>query len=228
MLKKKLKKALKKAGLNEGLAELINITSEDQIDDIVNQLQTSQSSDDDVLDFEEILKSEAFEEFVQESGFDKVLDFSKTLQSEHDRKVTKGIATGLDNFLKKKGGKSKKEGGKESNSAEDDNTPDYAKAILERLEKIENGNKKSEFSEKVTEALKDSKLPDSLKTKWASRVIEGDVSIEKQVKALEEEQQELYKTFVGENAGSGLPSGGPSDKKVSDEEVGELVEGLGI
>lgn len=227
MLKKKLKKALKKAGLNEGLAELINITSEDQIDDIVNQLKETQSSDDDELDFEEILKSEAFEEFVQESGFDKVLDFSKTLQSEHDRKVTKGIATGLDNFLKKKGGKSK-EGDSKSNSKTDDDTPDYAKAILERLEKIENGNKKSEFSEKVTEALKNSKLPDSLKTKWASRVIEGDVSIEKQVKALEEEQEELYKTFVGENAGSGLPSGGPSDKKVSDEEVGELVEGLGI
>jgi len=227
MLKKKLKKALREAGLNEGLADLINIASEDQIEGVINQLKQPLEDNGPELDFGEVLKSGAFEEFVQENGFDKVLEYSKTLQSEHDRKVTKGIATGLDNFLKKKGGKSK-EGDDKSNSKTDDDTPEWAKSLIEKVEKLENGNKKSEFAEKVTEALKNSKLPDSLKTKWASRILEGDVPIEKQVKALEEEQEELYKTFVGEHAGSGLPTGGPSDKKVSDEEVGELVEGLGI
>ena len=93
MLKEKLKKALIKSGFNEELAEIINVTSEGQIDDIISQLKESQSSEKDGVDFNEILKSEAFEDFVKESGFDKVIDFSKTLQSEHDRKVTKGIAT---------------------------------------------------------------------------------------------------------------------------------------
>ena len=142
MLKKKLKKALKSAGLNEGLADLINITSEDQIEGVINQLKQPQDDDESVLDFEELLQSEAFEEFVQENGFDKVLEFSKTLQSEHDRKVTKGIATGLDNFLKKKGGKSN-EGDNKSNSKTDDDTPDYVKTIMDRLDKIEKGTKKS-------------------------------------------------------------------------------------
>ena len=82
--------------------------------------------------------------------------------------------------------------------------------------------KNQEFAEKVTEALKNSKLPDSLKTKWANRVVEGDVSVEKQVKSLEEEHQETYQNFVGDNAGSGLPVGGGSDDKVSDEEVEEI------
>jgi len=220
MLKKKLKKALKSVGLNEGLADLINITSEDQIEGVINQLKQPQD-DESELDFEEILKSEAFEEYVQENGFDKVLESSKTLQSEHDRKVTKGIATGLDNFLKKKGGKSK-EGDDRSNSKTDDDTPDYVKVIMDRLDNIENGNKKSEFAEKVTEAVKNSKLPNNLKTKWASRVVEGDVSIEKQVKALEDEHQEMYQEFVGHNAGSGLPTGGGSNDKVSDEEIEEI------
>lgn len=227
MLKEKLKKALIKSGFNEELAEIINVTSEGQIDDIISQLKESQSSEKDSVDFNEILKSEAFEDFVKESGFDKVIDFSKTLQSEHDRKVTKGIATGLDNFLKKKGGKSKNEGGK-LNPEKDDDTPEWAKAIVKRLDDIETGSKKSDFSENVIEALKDSILPDSLKTKWASRVIDGDVSIEKQVKALEQEHQDLHKEIIGENVGYGLPQGGRLDKKVSDEEVEDLVKDLGI
>ena len=68
-------------------------------------------------------------------------------------------------------------------------------------------NSKSKFSDKVNEALKNSTLPDVLKEKWAPRFIDGEVSIEKQLEALEEEHEEIQKTIIGDNAGGGLPAG---------------------
>lgn len=216
MLKKKLQKALKKAGLSEGLADVINITSEDQIESIVNQLKSSSSSDNDDkdIDFEDVIKSEGFEEFVKEHGFDKVLTLSKTLQSEHDRKVTKGVKTGLENFLKKKGAPSKEDEDDDSDSNLGDDAPDWAKALMKKVDGLEKNNSKFQFSDKVKEAMTKSKLPDPLKDKWASRVVEGDVSIDKQIEALEKENEEIYQSIVGDVAVNGnLPMG----KKFSSE-----------
>lgn len=229
MLKKKLKKALKEAGLSEGLADVINITSEDQIENIVNQLKQSSSDDEPEIDFEDILQSDAFNEFVEENGFDAVIQLSKTLQSEHDRKVTKGIKNGLDNFLKKKGGKSKS---KDENidddlDLEDDKIPPYVKALMKKIDKLEKNNNQSDFSAKVNAALSKSKLPKKLQEKWGSRIVDGDVSIEKQVEALEKEHEEIHKEIIGGNAGGGLPTGGsPNTDEASDDEVDALAERL--
>ena len=224
MLKERLKKALKKAGLNQGLADLINITSEDQIEGVITQLKQTQNNDEPTIDFGEILKSEAFESYVQENGFDKVLELSKTLQSEHDRKVTKGISKGLETVLKKTGGKSTEEENK-SDSGKNDDTPEWAKSLEQRIYNIESGNKKTEFKDKVTKALSSSTLPGNLKTKWASRIIEGGTSIEEQVKSLETEHQETYQEFIGERVGRGLPDGSSHDGKVTDEELEEIFNG---
>ena len=221
MLKKKLIEALKKAGLKEGLADLINITSEDQIEGVVNQLKQTQNNDESVLDFEKILRSENFENYVQKNGFDKVLGLSKTLQSEHDRKVTKGIATGLDNFLKKKDN-NQQEGEQQTNSETKAKTPDYVQMIFDRLDKIENSKKELEFTEKVENALKNSSLPDNLKTSWVSRISQGNTSIEDQVKTLEKEHQETYKQYIDSNIGDGLPNGGSFNKEMSEEEIAEI------
>ena len=138
MLKKKLQKALKKAGLSEGLADVINITSEDQIQTIVDQLKSNSTPEgDEDIDLEDIIKSEAFEKFVKENGFDKVLELSKTLQSEHDRKVTTGIKNGLENFLKKKSSKPKGEEGDETNSDLGDDAPEWAKALMKKVDGLE-------------------------------------------------------------------------------------------
>lgn len=209
MLKKKLQKALKAAGLSEGLADVINITSEDQIQTIVDQLKSGTTSDDDPeIDFEDVLKSEGFEEFVKTNGFDKVLELSKTLQSQHDRKVTTGIKNGLENFLKKKGGNSNpKEDDDELDSGLGDDAPEWAKTLLKKVNGLEQNNSKSKFSDNVKEALKKSNLPDLLKESWVNRIVDGEVPIEKQLEALEKEHEEIQKSIIGDNAGGGLPSG---------------------
>lgn len=227
MLKKKLKKALKEAGLSEGLAEVINITSEDQIETIVNQIKEGGSDDNPDLDFEDILQSEAFNEFVEENGFDAVIQLSKTLQSEHDRKVTKGIKNGLDNFLKKKGGgkaKTTKGGDTNPDLEEENNIPAWAKALTEKIDKLEKSKNQEDWSQRVKEALNKSQvLPENLKTKWGSRIVEGDIAIEKQVEALEKEYEEIHQEHVGGISGGGLPTGGSTKKGEVPEDVIESV-----
>ncbi|WP_142783357.1 hypothetical protein [Changchengzhania lutea] len=227
MLKGKLKKALKKAGLNEELAQNINITSEDQIEGIIISLQSTQSNDSQ-LDFSQVLGSQEFADFIEKNGFDGVLKLSKSLQSEHDKKVTAGIKTFKDKYFKQIDGDDNDddEDGAQNN---DNKMPAWAKALMEKVDGIEKSKTTESKLEQAKAAItKSEALPDKLKEKWLSRIdLESETSFEDQVKSLESEHQEIHTAIVGDNSGRGLPVGGQSkNDEANKEDVDAIVANL--
>lgn len=226
-LKEKLKAALKKAGLNEGLAEIITIESEDQIEGIINQLKPTTSEEE--LDFNQILSSEAFSKFAIKNGFDALLKASKTLQSEHDKKVTAGIKSFKEKYFKKIDGEEDEEEdeGQKKKKNMGDEIPKLLKDLMAKVEGLEKQEKTSSKSAQVKELLSKSKLSKKLQEKWVGRVdLNSEVSFEDQIKALETEEEELRTELLGGTIPRGLPTGGGSDSKPSDAEIDDVVNSL--
>ncbi|MBS9774588.1 MAG: hypothetical protein KGV59_05460 [Tenacibaculum sp.] len=220
MLKEKLKEALKKAGLNEGLADVINITSEDQIEGVVNSLQPQNPT----LDFSAVLQSKEFATYVQQVGFDKVLEQSKTLQSEHDKKVTKGVETFKSKFLKTLT-PDDGQGGNEPKPNQGDDVPAWAKQLMDTVSNLSQEKARATKLEQAQAVISKSKLPEKFQKKWINRIdLESETPFEEQIKGLEEEYTDLQKDFVGANARRGLPSGGISDTTVTDEQAEAIVD----
>lgn len=223
-LLEKLKAALKKAGLKEGLADHIKIESEDQIEGIVNQLRPTPEGED-TLDFKKILSSKEFADFVEEKGFDQVVEGSKTLKSGYDRHVSKGIKTFKEKYLRTSEPEPDEDTDDKGGKGGDD-MPKWAKALIDKVDSYQKKDEANQWSDQVAQALKKSKLPEKLHTKWASRIVNnGDTKLEDQIKALEEEFDEMGKDFGGFNPG--LPIGGGTDSKsASKEEIESLVKDL--
>ncbi len=221
MLKEKLKEALKKAGLSEGLADVINITSEDQIEGVIKSLQPQNPT----LDFSKIIQSKEFATYVQQVGFDKVLEQSKTLQSEHDKKVTKGVETFKSNFVKHLNPDDGKGGNEPDLNKGNDDVPAWAKKLMETVTNLSQEKARVTKLEQAQAVISKSKLPEKFQKKWLNRIdLESEVSFEEQTKVLEEEYTDLQKDFVGANARRGLPSGGGSDTEVTDEQAEAIVD----
>lgn len=225
MLKEKLKAALKAVGLNEELAETINITAESQIEGIVISLQSTQNSG---IDFNQVLGSQEFANFVAKTGFDNVVKLSKPLQSEHDKKVTAGIKTFQDKFLKKANGDDTNDDDSQNQNQNND-MPAWAKTLMEKVDGIEKSKTQSSKLEQAKQAItKSTILTDTLKTKWINRLdLESETSFEDQVKALETEYQEVHTSIVGAASGRGLPFGGQAGNgEASDELVDSIADSL--
>lgn len=221
-LKEKLKARLKELGLNEGLAEIIAITSEDQIEGIVDQLKPS--TEEDVPDFNKILSSKEFTDYVAKNGFDKVLGASKTLQSAHDKKVTDGIKSFKEKYFKKIDGEEEDEPKKPKMA---DDAPEWAKALIAKVESFEKKEQHSTKAEQVKELMSKSKLSKNLQEKWAGRVnVDSEVSFEDQIKALETEEEEFKAEVLGGTISRGLPTGGQPNGKPSDSEIDAVVNNL--
>lgn len=214
-LLEKLEKALEAKGLNKELAKFIKIENESEIEGIVSGIESTQKQE---VDFSEILKSEDFEKYVDEHGFDKVLELSKKLQSGNDKKVTQALQTRLKKMLEGK------TGGPEEDDEEEDKMPAWAKTLVEKVDRFEKSQTTKSKREKALEALTKSKVPKRLHKKWIDRFDLEDEDIEKQVKGLEQEYEEIQKEFIGETVGRGLPAGGKVDGKVSDEEVESVLD----
>lgn len=229
-LLEKLKEALKLKGLNEGLADLIKIDSEDQIDGVVSQLTATQNQDS--LDFEKIISSSEFTNYVTKNGFDAVLKHSKTLQSEHDKKVSSGIKTFKDKYFKKIDGEDDDDGDDETKGkgkmGNPNDAPEWAKALISKVESLEKEKtttgKLSQAKDLFSKSEKLQKLPEKVRNNWFNRInVESETSFEDQIKSLEEEATEL-KLISGTS--KGLPMGGGSDDKPSEKEVNEIVDSI--
>ncbi len=219
MLKEKLKKALKDAGLSEGLADVINITSEDQIEGVIQSLQHQ------TMDFSTILQSKEFATYVQTVGFDKVLEQSKTLQSEHDKKVTKGVETFKSKFLKTLTPNNGQGGNEPNPNQGGDDVPAWAKQLMETVTNLSQEKARAMKLEQAQAVISKSKLPEKFQKKWLNRIdLESETSFEDQIKGLEEEYTDLQKDFVGANAKRGLPNGGSNDTEVTDEQAEAIVD----
>lgn len=162
-------------------------------------------------------------------------------QAEGDRRANESVQTAITNYEKKhsiKDGKPVKQndqsGGGNPNPQKKDNddTPEWAKAIIEsnkalseKIVALEQEKSKQDKILKAQIALKSSKLPENLKQKWANRInVESETSIEDQVKELETEFNELHTTIVGSYSGKGLPNGSTVvTGEASSEELGEVL-----
>lgn len=227
MLKQKLKDALKLAGLSEGLADFISITEESQIEGVVNSLKSTQNPDDVTPDFNKILGSQEFTDFISKNGFDKVTALSKALQSAHDKKVTDGIKTFQETYFKKINGENNDDmnpDGTPKKPISNDEIPAWAKALTEKIEGLEKSKTAASKLEQAKASLKASKIiSEKLQERWVSRIdLESEKSFEDQVKELETEFTETYTGIVGSTSGKGLPLGGQQTGEVSEKEVEEI------
>jgi len=224
-MKDKLKEALKKAGLSEGIADFITITEESQIEGIVNTLKSTQTNDV-TPDFNKILGSQEFGEFITKTGFEKVIELSIPLKSGHDKKVTEGIKKNQEKYFKQINGENTDEMNEDGTpkTKTGDEMPAWAKKLEEKIDGFEKSKTKESKLEQATTVLKASKIiPEKLQTKWGSRIsLESETSFEDQVKELETEYQELHTSIVGSSSGKGLPVGGKQSDEMTDAEVEEI------
>lgn len=228
MNKKKLKLALKKAGLDEGLADYISVENESDIAKIVNQLKGSVASDDDDPEIspDEFVKSKAFTDYLEENGFDKLLTLNTKLQSEHDKKVTQGIKS----FKSKVMGDEGQEGTKPKKDDVPDEAPEWFKPFAKTLVDLSKEKEKSTKMTKAQDALSKSKLPKSIREKWASRIDpDSETSVDDQVKGLEEEYKSIHGNIIGDNSyefpdtgEEGKSGGGTVNGKLSKSDAEDL------
>lgn len=218
-LLEKLKKALKDKGLNEELANIVRIENESEIEGIVSSLASTQTQPQ-TIDFSEVIASEDFNAFYKEHGFDGILKLNKNLQSDHDKKLTQGIQTRLNKFMKSKG-----LGGDESDDKDqEDPVLKKLQELQEKLEGFEKNQTTKSKREKAIEALSKSALPEKWRNKWLDRINLDEEDMEAQIKGLEEEYNEFHKDVVGSTSGRGLPMGGKVEGKVSEEDIEKVLE----
>lgn len=217
-LKEKLIEELKKQGLNEGLADLNSITTEDQIEGVIAKLKPTQPSQREI-DFSSVLASQEFSEFVNSNGLEGVLKHSKTLQGLTDKKVTKGVQTAMKKYLTTldSEGDTNILNDKQSNS--DDGIPEWAKNMLQKIDGLEKKTQTSIKLEKAKEALEKSDIPKEFYKKYEKRFdLNSEQSFEDQAKNFETEIIDYQRFFVGDNAGKGLLLGKKVDTSKQDKE----------
>ncbi len=208
-MEEKLKEALKQQGLSEGLADVLRIATEDDIEGVISLLKPTPVQ----MDIPTFLESEALQNYVKDHGFEKVLEHSKTLQSEHDKKVTAGI----NSF------KQRKDTAQEPPTADDQ--PQWARELQERMAFLETEKKQNLRVKEAQDLLEKSNLPSSLQAKWLNRIdLSNKAPIESQVMALEKEFETLNNQFL--NSKNGLPTGGISDGTISEKEAEEIADEL--
>ena len=192
-LKNKLIAALKAKGLGEGIANLINISDESEIEGAIANITASLPT----------LSKEQ-----------KIAD--KEVQSEIDRRVTMALDKNKITPEPPTPTLTNDETPEWAKGLIEQN-----KALNDKITAIETGKLKESKQQQALSALQKSDvLNDSIKTKWANRIdINSEVSFEDQVKGLETEFTELRQGMVDQTALAGsspmLSKGGaPSDAEL--------------
>lgn len=197
-LKNKLIEALKAKGLGEGIANLINISDESEIEGAINSLTAS---------LPKLTKEQ------------KLAD--KEVQSEIDRRVTMALEKQKANLTP------------QPPKTEEDNTPEWAKALIEqnkslseKINAIEQGKITESKKAQALSLLKGSKiLTDSIKSKWENRInLDSEVPFEEQVKGLEDEFIELQQTLVDATNLAGSSPMFKNSGNASDAEIDEILD----
>lgn len=200
-LKNKLIAALKLKGLGEGIANLINISEESEIEGAINSLTGL---------------------LPQPTKEQKLAD--KEVQSEIDRRVTMALE-------KQKGNPTppatppKTD---EDNSTPEwaKALIEQNKSLSEKINAIEQGKQIESKRSQALSLLQGSKvLSDSIKTKWENRInLDSEVPFEEQVKGLEDEFTELRQTLVDTTPLAGSSPMLKNSGKPSDAELDEILD----
>ncbi len=199
MLREKLEQALEKKGLPKVLANFITITDESEIEGIINHLG-------------ELQKPQEFDDYLKDNAEAK---------SEFDRRVTKAIET----YKKNNPGASSKEN---EQNKKGDETPEWAKAITDRLEKMEATQSHGIKVSNAKKLWQKSNIPDSIKNSdsWFQKLIDIDseTSIEDQIIKAEADTIALKQDIINSSvSSSGIPN--PiGDKEATDAEIEEVFK----
>lgn len=160
------------------------------------------------------------------NGFNDIFSF-EAIAKEDDRVRT------LEAKAKGDGGTSPEGGTPPKNDPAPDDTPSWAKALIEsnqkltaKVETLEAGkvaeNKKQTATElfQKSEILKD--LKEDLKPNWISRInIDSETPVEDQIKGLETEYQSIKQQFT--DLAGGLPFSGTTVKDPTKEEIDGIL-----
>lgn len=204
-----LQAALKIKGLNEGLANYIPVTKEDEIEGAIASF----------LALAPKTETPTIEQMLLDPGVVKAIDQART----------QAVNTNTANLAKKYGFDPTKEPGKVDPPA--DETP-REKALREQMEAmqttLEGFQKTSTLAQKKAQALallKDSKIiPDALKVNFESRFnLESDVAFDQQLKSFEDEHTATEQHFKNNGSYSGKPPVSFSDDKPTAEEIDSIV-----
>lgn len=198
-LKGKLVEALKAKGLGEGIANLINISEESEIEGAINSLTA---------------------QLPQPTKEQKLAD--KEVQSEIDRRVTMALE-------KQKGNPTPPapKTDEDNNTPEWAKALiEQNKSLSEKINAIEQGKVTESKKSQALSLLKGSKvLTDSIKSKWENRInLDSEVPFEDQVKGLEDEFTELQQTLVDATSLAGSSPMLKNSGNASDAELDEILD----
>lgn len=195
-LKEKLITALKSAGMSEGLAEAFEEQEEGAINKFIDSIKPQTSTT-----IEDVVKSSAFEKYLEENGLDGLLTNNKKAQSEFDKKVSKALSTFQKNLLgEEEPAKSKqKDVNVDSTSGASEEVLKMLQVMSEEIKTLKSEKQKDSKMENARKILNGSKIPTKVQEKWLNRInFDAEKTIEDQVQELESEYIEL----VGENSSS--------------------------
>lgn len=195
-LRNKLIEALKAKGLGEGIANLITIANESEIEGVIASLTASLPS---------LTKEQKLADAEVKSEIDRRVTMALNKQTEPPKAPTPTTdetpewAKGL---------------------------IEQNKALTDKINAIETGKLTESKQQQALSALQKSEvLNDSIKTKWANRIdLNSDVSFEDQVKGLESEFTELRQGLVDATALAGSTPMISSGGKPSDAELESILD----
>ncbi|TDO68745.1 hypothetical protein EV143_1207 [Flavobacterium chryseum] len=198
--------------------------SQKRLDAIADKLAKKPADDADDTAIDAVIND--FNDVMSIEGIAKDDDRTRTLEAEKQKAI--------DDARKKAGLDPEK---KEEDKVElPDNTPDYVKAILGKmdsisteLETIKTGRvtetKKASATDQFNKSEILKRIPDSVKPNWINRIdVNSEVSFEDQIKGLETEYGELVQLSADNNQYAPAAGGGdPTDVKVDEAVVESML-----
>lgn len=198
--------------------------SQKRLDAIADKLAKKTADDADDTAIDAVIND--FNDVMSIEDIAKDDDRTRTLEAEKQKGIDEARKkAGLDPIEKK-----------EEKVDLPDNTPDYVKAILGKmdsisteLETIKTGTvtatKKASATDQFNKSEILKRIPDSVKPNWINRIdVNSEVSFEDQIKGLETEYGELVQLSADNNQYAPAAGGGdPTDVKVDEAVVESML-----
>lgn len=197
--------------------------SQKRLDAIADKLAKKPADDADDTAIDAVIND--FNDVMSVEDIAKEDDRTRTLETENQKAKDDAKKAGLNPDEKK-----------EEKVELPDNTPDYVKAILGKLdsvstelETIKSGrvteNKKSTAADLFNKSEILKRIPESIRPNWINRVdVNSEVSFDEQIQNLEKEYGELVQVSADSNQYAPAAGGGvPTEIKVDEAVVANIV-----
>lgn len=177
---------------------------------------------------------EAIDEVVNEFNENSIVTI-EDIAREDDRQ--RSIQAKLDKLTNPEAGKKDNEedlGDKKPKPEPLDDTPEWAKALIQKVDNIEKGKLTESKKQNASQLFSNSEvlkgLKPELKQRWIDRInVDSETSIEEQIEGLESEFKELVQVSAdsGDYAGA-PPRGAGNPTKFSEADADKIIDEIGI